>query len=132
MCGINGIISKEKDKDKLIKEMNKRIVHRGPDAEGIYIDDEDLEIYDGFVMIGGGKIHPYHIQVIDYAIRNNKPFLGICMGMQALAIYFLVCKEKEKRNYSGSIINLYEELRTNKYNYVRIKKADERHSKIDI
>lgn len=33
MCGINGIISKEKDKDKLIKEMNKRIVHRGPDAE---------------------------------------------------------------------------------------------------
>ena len=24
--------------------------------EGIYIDDEDLEIYDGFVMIGGGKI----------------------------------------------------------------------------
>ena len=39
MCGINGIISKEKDKDKLIKEMNKRIVHRGPDAEGIYIDD---------------------------------------------------------------------------------------------
>ena len=39
MCGINGIISKEKDKDKLIKEMNKRIVHRGPDAEGIYIED---------------------------------------------------------------------------------------------
>lgn len=39
------------------------------------------------------------------------------MGMQALAIYFLVCKEKEKRNYSGSIINLYEELRTNKYNF---------------
>ena len=39
MCGINGIISKEKDKDKLIKEMNKRIVHRGPDAEGIYVDD---------------------------------------------------------------------------------------------
>ena len=39
MCGINGIISKEKDKDKLIKEMNKKIVHRGPDAEGIYVDD---------------------------------------------------------------------------------------------
>ena len=39
MCGINGIISKEKNKDKLIKEMNKRIVHRGHDAEGIYVDD---------------------------------------------------------------------------------------------
>ena len=40
MCGINGIISKEKDKDKLIKEMNKRIVHRGPDAEGIFVDGD--------------------------------------------------------------------------------------------
>lgn len=39
MCGINGIISKEKNKDKLIKDMNERIIHRGPDAEGIYVDD---------------------------------------------------------------------------------------------
>ena len=39
MCGINGIISKEKNKEKIIKEMNKKINHRGPDAEGIYIDD---------------------------------------------------------------------------------------------
>lgn len=85
--------------------------------EGSYIEDEDLEIYDGFVMIGGGKIHSYHIQVIDYAVRNNKPFLGICMGMQTLAIYFLLCKEKEKRNYNGDIVKLYEELRKNKYNF---------------
>ena len=58
--------------------------------QGIYIEDENLEIYDGFVMTGGGKIHSYHIQVVDYAIKNNKPFLGICMGMQTLAIYFLL------------------------------------------
>ena len=43
MCGINGIISKEKNKDKLIKEMNNRIIHRGPDAEGIYVDDITLK-----------------------------------------------------------------------------------------
>ncbi len=40
MCGINGIISKEKNKEKLIKEMNSRIIHRGPDAEGIYVDSD--------------------------------------------------------------------------------------------
>lgn len=40
MCGINGIISKEKNKDKLIKEMNNKIIHRGPDAEGIYVDSD--------------------------------------------------------------------------------------------
>ena len=85
--------------------------------QGIYIEDENLEIYDGFVMTGGGKIHSYHIQVVDYAIKNNKPFLGICMGMQTLAIYFLLCKEKEKRNYNGNIVKLYEELRKSKYNF---------------
>ena len=39
MCGINGIISKEKNKDKIIKKMDERIYHRGPDAEGLYVDD---------------------------------------------------------------------------------------------
>ena len=36
MCGINGIISKVKNKEELIKGMNDKIIHRGPDAEGIY------------------------------------------------------------------------------------------------
>ena len=39
MCGINGIITKEKDKEKLIKQMNDRIIHRGPNAEGFYVDE---------------------------------------------------------------------------------------------
>ena len=39
-------------------------------------------VYDGFIMAGGGKIHPYHLQVVEYVIKNNKPFLGICMGMK--------------------------------------------------
>lgn len=39
MCGIVGFISREKDKKITIKKMADRIVHRGPDAEGYYIDD---------------------------------------------------------------------------------------------
>lgn len=39
MCGINGIVSKNQDKQELIKKMNDKIIHRGPDAEGLYIDD---------------------------------------------------------------------------------------------
>ena len=39
MCGINGIISKDKNKEKLIKKMNQKINHRGPDAEGTYVDE---------------------------------------------------------------------------------------------
>ena len=38
MCGITGIVSREKNKDKLIKKMNDKIIHRGPDSEGFYND----------------------------------------------------------------------------------------------
>ena len=45
MCGINGIIQfkKQLSRDKLIATislMNKQIIHRGPDAEGKYVDDK--------------------------------------------------------------------------------------------
>lgn len=40
MCGITGFVSKIGNKEEIIKKMNKRIEHRGPDAEGIYIDDK--------------------------------------------------------------------------------------------
>ena len=39
MCGIVGYISKEKDKEKTIKKMADRIIHRGPDDCGYYIDE---------------------------------------------------------------------------------------------
>ncbi len=39
MCGITGFVSKEKNKKKIIKKMADRIAHRGPDAEGFYIDE---------------------------------------------------------------------------------------------
>lgn len=38
MCGIVGIISKEKEKKQTIKKMADRISHRGPDGEGYYVD----------------------------------------------------------------------------------------------
>lgn len=40
MCGINGIISNNPEKNKLIKKMNDKIIHRGPNAEGIYVDEK--------------------------------------------------------------------------------------------
>lgn len=39
MCGIVGFINKEEKKEKIIKKMADRIVHRGPDSEGFYIDE---------------------------------------------------------------------------------------------
>lgn len=39
MCGIAGIIGKEKNKDELIRKMVDAIHHRGPDDDGYYSDE---------------------------------------------------------------------------------------------
>ena len=40
MCGIVGFIDKEKNKNDIIKKMADLIVHRGPDSDGYYVDDD--------------------------------------------------------------------------------------------
>ena len=39
MCGIVGFIDKSKNKKKIIKDMADLIIHRGPDSDGYYVDD---------------------------------------------------------------------------------------------
>ena len=77
MCGICGIIRKGDNKD-IIKKMNDRIMHRGPDGEGYYIDGDiafghrrlsiidlstgDQPIYnedDSVVTVYNGEIYNY-------------------------------------------------------------------------
>ena len=58
--------------------------------------EDNLKLCDGFLITGGIRVCDYHLKVIDYAIKNNKPFLGICMGMQALAMYSL--KSSNEKN----------------------------------
>jgi len=60
MCGINGIVSKGKNKDKLIHEMNEKIIHRGPDAEGIFVDKR--------VALGQRRL-----SIIDLTDNGNQP-----------------------------------------------------------
>lgn len=40
MCGIVGFLDKEENKCKIIKNMTDRIIHRGPDQEGYYIEEK--------------------------------------------------------------------------------------------
>ena len=42
MCGFVGFCDKKekKEKDKIIKKMAARIVHRGPDSDGYYTNDK--------------------------------------------------------------------------------------------
>lgn len=81
-------------------------------------DENLLKIYDGFLIPGGSTIRLYHILTIHYAITNNKPLLGICMGMQALGIYSIITNELKKNNKKvnyTNISNLYTPLDESKY-----------------
>jgi len=40
MCGVNGIISNKKDKQERLLKMNAAMQHRGPDDDGMYIDEQ--------------------------------------------------------------------------------------------
>lgn len=44
-----------------------------------------LDICDGFIVPGGITWNEADIEIIKYAFKVNKPLLGICAGMQALA-----------------------------------------------
>ena len=77
-----------------------------------------LKPYSGLIIPGGSKIHLYHILSIHYAITNDIPLLGICMGMQAIGIYSNIVNEiinnNEIVNYK-SIIELCTPLDESKY-----------------
>lgn len=65
MCGIAGIIKKKHDKAKKqeIQVMNDIMAHRGPDAEGIYIDD----------VVGFGH---RRLSIVDLSESGNQPMFS--------------------------------------------------------
>ena len=50
--------------------------------------DYVLDKCDGFIVPGGTYFYHFDEYVIDYAIRNDKPLLCICLGFQALCSMF--------------------------------------------
>ena len=92
MCGIAGLVTKDKNKDKLVKKMSKRIEHRGPDGEGYYFDEDialahrrlsiidlstgDQPIYNEdktIVTIFNGEIYNYQ-ELRDELIKEGHKF----------------------------------------------------------
>ena len=96
MCGIAGYINNKDNKAKIIKDMTDKIIHRGPDAEGFYIDDNvalghrrlsiidlkggDQPIYNedkSMVVIFNGEIYNY-LEIKSELIKKGHKFKTNC------------------------------------------------------
>lgn len=91
MCGINGIVGLENKTrgEDLMRRMNIAIAHRGPDAEGIYADEN--------IVLGHRRL-----AIIDLSDDGKQPFIS------ADGRYILV--------FNGEIYN-YRELKSELKNY---------------
>ena len=69
-----------------------------------------LEKCDGFLILGGSKFWPYHMQVIHHAVTTGKPLLGICLGMQAICQYFRNLDYREANGLTGDIRESFVEV----------------------
>ena len=95
MCGIAGIYNFNLDKidDKKLRDVGKRIQHRGPDKEGIYID----------LNASFGLVHR-RLSIIDLSETGNQPMISNC-GRWVLClngeIYnYKIIREKLDDNFS--------------------------------
>ena len=48
---------------------------------------ECLHNVDGLLLPGGSKVLKANLEIVDYCYKNRIPMLGICLGMQTLAMY---------------------------------------------
>lgn len=65
MCGIAGLLKFKGDAKSNIRKMNERMVHRGPDDEGIYISE------DGKVALGHRRL-----SIVDLSKMGAQPFVS--------------------------------------------------------
>ena len=104
------------EQEKFVRNYSNRLFELGAIPVGILLDKDDitpddLGLYDGFLLPGGNRIDRSWYEVIDYAIKNNKPLLGICLGSQALSIYGAL-KDRVGDNYTiEDLMKIYVQLK---------------------
>lgn len=69
--------------------------------------EDYMDLCDGYLWPGGHKVNHEYYPLVNDAIENNKPFLGICLGAQALSIYFNMLDDK-KRHPNKALREVYD------------------------
>ncbi|PCI21363.1 asparagine synthase (glutamine-hydrolyzing) [Candidatus Wolfebacteria bacterium] len=96
MCGINGIVklNSEKISDKEIRAMNEKISYRGPDDQGVFLDEN----------VGLGHVR---LSIVDLSQKGHQPMIYVHKGKRVVVTYNgelynfkEMRKELEKKGYT--------------------------------
>ena len=95
------------DRYVFINNYPKKIYEAGAIPVGLLFNDgkislEQLDMCDAFLFPGGSKIDHELYKVLLYAYQKKKSVLGICMGMQAMAIFSVMQEETHGKYLSLS------------------------------
>ena len=86
------------DRASFVRMYEEKIVECGGVPIGLLHQNvkDYLSLCDGYLWPGGSKIWPDFFLVLEDALKNKKPVLGVCLGLQAIGTFFCVKEEREK------------------------------------
>lgn len=91
-----------KDNASFVRMYANKIVECGGIPIGLLEQNVSMykELCDAYIWPGGNKIWPEFNDALIDAINNNKPFLGVCMGSQAIATLLNVLEDQKTSGLS--------------------------------
>ncbi len=69
--------------DEILNELDGIIIQGGVDMAPQSYGEEPIGQW-----LGDGNRDQYELKILDHAIKNSKPVLGICRGFQVMNVYF--------------------------------------------
>lgn len=110
------------DQAKFVLMYVKKILEAGGLPIGILNNDSSyMDICDAYLWPGGNKMQKDYIPFLQDVIKNKKPVLGICLGLQTICTCFNIL-EDQKEFSDKTYEEVYEE---NKETRPYLKKLEE-------
>lgn len=105
---------------RFVENYSKRVKELGCVPLGLLFPEgkfvrEAADICDAFIITGGPDVESVGIDLVHYAIKNNKPLLGVCLGMQTMAGYEWIIKKLGKEMSYNDIDNFYKHSYENEF-----------------
>ena len=101
-------VSKEGHNTSIIyKDIEKSIIDNGGMPIGITLTSDykkQIDMCDGIIFQGGDDFEEYDLEALKHIYEIDKPVLGICLGMQLMAMLF-----------GGKLINIDNHKKTLSY-----------------